>query len=319
MRYLVNFLRQAFGSHRQREPASGTGGDVGALAGVLRSRGISISFNLIEIGALPIEGQVEPFYQLLKLFPASHLSAFEINPALCEKLNRRAEPNIRYFPCALGRTAETRRLYETMHPMCTSLYEPDERYAEMFNNLDDMRLKTASQVETMALDRFVADNALGAIDFIKIDVQGAELEIFHGGVGVLRDLLMLVCEVEFVPMYRNQPLFADVDAFLRQHGFMLHRFLGMAGRVMKPLMVHGSRNYPVQFLWSDAAYIRDLFAAESMSAERLLKLAVLLDLYDSKDVALYMLRCYDKKRDTDIARDYQARLNAGGVWKSATA
>jgi hypothetical protein len=44
-------------------------------------------------------------------------------------------------------------------------------------------------------------------------------------------------EVEFVPLYTNQPLFAEVDIALRELGFVFHRFGGMAGRTMKPLVV----------------------------------------------------------------------------------
>jgi hypothetical protein len=200
--------------------------------------------------------------------------------------------------------------------MCTSLYPPDERYADLFGNLEDMRLKRTSEIETISLDQCVRDYALGEIDFIKIDVQGAELEIFRGGIDVLRNLLFIICEVEFVPIYQGQPLFADVDASLRKHGFMLHKLLGMGGRVMKPLMAHGSPNYPVQFLWSDAVYVNDLFALDTMSGERLLKLAVLLELYDSKDVALHVLRRYDAANKTDLANSYLDQLNAGGPWQT---
>ena len=44
-------------------------------------------------------------------------------------------------------------------------------------------------------------------------------------------------EVEFVPLYKKQPLFAEVDIALRELGFVFHRFGGMAGRTMKPLVV----------------------------------------------------------------------------------
>ena len=263
------------------------------LASILTANGFDLAYNMLDIGAVPVEGETEPFHRLLSTFPRSHLSGIEIDPRLCEELNRKATAGVRYYPCALGKTEEARRLYNTTHPMCTSLYPPDERYADLFNNLDVTRLKDTSEVTTVSLDRFVRDNGLGAVDFVKIDVQGAELDVFQGGADVLRNMLLLVSEVEFVPMYRGQPLFGDVDAWLREHGMMFHKFLGMAGRVMKPLMAHGNPDYPAQFMWSDAVFVRDLFAVKTLSGEQLLKLAVLLDLYDSKDVALYVLRCYD--------------------------
>jgi hypothetical protein len=32
---------------------------------------------------------------------------------------------------------------------------------------------------------------------------------------------VITTEVEFVPLYEGQPLFGDIDVFLRQHGFKL--------------------------------------------------------------------------------------------------
>ena len=47
-------------------------------------------------------------------------------------------------------------------------------------------------------------------------------------------------EVEFVPLYVDQPLFADVDRAMRERGFVFHRFSSQQGRCMKPLSVVGN-------------------------------------------------------------------------------
>ena len=272
-----------------------------------------LAFNVLEIGARP-EGDIEPFHALPAIFPSSRISALEIDPELCEELNRGARAGMRYYPCALGRADESRTLYETVHEMCASLYEPDERYADAFHNLDVMRLVETRQVRTVSLDAFVRDQALGSIDFIKMDIQGAELDVLQGGAATLGAVLALVTEVEFVPLYKGQPLFADVDAHLRSRGFMLHKFIEFGGRVMKPLARGGTGVYPQQFLWSDALYCRDLFSGEALSDEQRLKLAVLLDIYDSRDVALFLLRRSDGGRDAGLADEYFARLMQSGVW-----
>lgn len=286
------------------------------LAALLKDNGFDLTYNMLDIGALPLEGHTERFHQLLETFPSSRLSGLEIDPRLCEELNRKAPAGVCYYPCALGKTEEKRRLYETAHPMCTSLYPPDERYADLFNGLDVTRLKRTSEISTISLDRFVHDYGLGAIDFVKIDVQGAELEIFQGGVSVLSNLPFIICEVELVPIYLGQPLFGDVDAWLRRHGMMFHKFLGIAGRAMKPLIGNGNPYYPVQHMWSDAVFVRDLFALGTLSGEQLLKLAVLFDLYDSSDVALNLLRRFDVLDDCDLGDVYLDNLIAAGFWKA---
>jgi FkbM family methyltransferase len=290
-----------------------------SLADLLARKQVALSFNVLDIGALPLEGVNEPVHGLLECFPSSRISALEIDPALCEKLNRQARPGMRYYPCALGRREETRILYETAHSMCTSLYEPDERYLAAFNNLQDMRLMRRSEVQTISLETFIRTHDIGALDFIKMDIQGAELDVLKGGETALPSVLAVICEVEFVPLYKGQPLYGDIDAYLRSRGFMLHTFVGFAGRVMKPLAAHGTPNYPVQMMWSDALFTRDLFGLDRLSAEQILKLAVLLDLYDSKDVALHLLRLHDELHASSLAEDYMQLLLASGVWTEAQA
>lgn len=46
----------------------------------------TLTFTMLEIGALPVEGQKEPFYQLLDIFPESRIIAFEVDKKLCEQL-----------------------------------------------------------------------------------------------------------------------------------------------------------------------------------------------------------------------------------------
>lgn len=289
------------------------------LAEILKMNGHDLAFNVLDIGALPFEGEPEPYQRVLAEFPSSRLTGFELDPDLCATLNSKARAGVRYYSCALGRTEETRSLYNAMHPMCTSLYPPDERLADLYGKFDVMRLKNVSEVTTTSLDRFARDHALGPVDFIKIDVQGAALEIFQGGAETLRDVLLIVTEVEFIPLYHGQPLFGAVDAWLRGRGLFFHKFLGMAGRVMKPLTLHGSTVFPAQCMWSDAVFVREMLELAGLSKEQLLKLAVLLDIYDSKDVALHVLRRYDAQEGDDIGELYLGRLTRDGDWGVAPA
>ncbi|MDB5808582.1 MAG: hypothetical protein JWN94_704 [Betaproteobacteria bacterium] len=286
----------------------------GILAPLLKANGFDLAFTMLNIGARPIKNpDAEPFWQLLEVFPASSMAAVEIDTALCEKLNAQAAARVRYYPAAIGRTEERRAVYETADPMCTSLYRPDERYADLYHGLDMMRLQNVSEVATVSLDTFIAQNALGNLDFLKIDIQGAELDAFEGGSKAMSGLLLLVTEVEFVPLYEKQPLFGDVAACLRGAGMMFHKFLGIAGRVMKPLTVQGSAHFRAQFMWSDAVFMRDLFELEKLSSNQLLKLAVLLDIYDSRDAVLHVLKAYDFREDDEIGDIYLSHATRDGV------
>ena len=287
------------------------------LAKLLAGHGVDLDIKVIEIGAAPLEGRPEPFHVLPSLFPSARVSAVEIDRAQCDELNRAAPRGMRYYPRALAKADETRTLYETADPLCTSLYVPDPRYCESFNNLDGQRLKSVTEVRTSSLDSFVREESLGAPDFLKMDIQGAELEVLEGGPKALTSLLAIVAEASFVPMYRDQPLYGDLDAHLRGRGFMLHTFLGFGGRVMKPLAKNGMANYPVQMLWTDALFVRDVLDTGAFRPEQLLKLAVLLDIYESSDVALFLLKQYDARSGSGYAQSYVQALTASREWSMA--
>lgn len=52
---------------------------------------------------------------------------------------------------------------------------------------------------------------LPQVDFLKIDVQGSELMILENGRKKLADCVALQTAVSFVALYKNQPMFGDID------------------------------------------------------------------------------------------------------------
>jgi hypothetical protein len=58
-------------------------------------------------------------------------------------------------------------------------------------------------------------------DILKLDLQGAELLALQGAGERIAEVTALIIEVEFNAIYEGQPLFGEVDAYLRRHGFQL--------------------------------------------------------------------------------------------------
>lgn len=253
--------------------------------------------------ARPLDGNAEPFHELIRLFPSTRINAFEVDPEQCARLNEKAIDGLVYHPVALGRREEERPFYMTNHPMCASLYRPNDSLTERYNNMEVARLKSVSTIRTVSLDYFATKNDIGPVDFVKIDIQGAELDVFEGGISTLKNVLAIVTEVEFIPHYVDQPLFGDVSAFLSGQGFTFHKFLGLGGRMLKPLVINNDPNFATQHMWSDAVFVRDLMNLGAISPEQLLKLAVLATMYGSPDVTLGCFMEYDRRRGTGIAQE----------------
>ena len=280
--------------------------DVGKM---VRGAAPDLSFTILEVGALPVDGQKEPFHLLLDVFPESQIIAFEVDKGLCDQLNQKAKQGIRYFPIALGRKEERRPFYVTNHPMCCSLYKPNEKLINLYNNMDVAMLKSVEEIETVSLDYFTQKNNIDSVDFIKIDIQGAELDVFRGGAKTLNNIVAIVSEVEFIHHYLDQPLFGDVCAFLAEKELMFHKFLRTGGRALKPIVLGNDPNLPVQYIWSDAIFIKDVFKIPDLPFDKLLKLGLLAFLYGSPDVTYFCFKTYDGKKGTSLRRSF---LEVGG-------
>lgn len=259
-----------------------------------------LAFTILEIGALPLEGEVEPFHKFLELFPNSQIIAFEVDEKLCEDLNKKAPPGLTYHPIALALNEGEHKFYETNHPMCCSLYKPNEELNNMYNNLEVANLKSETTINAVSLDHFTKINNIDSVDMIKIDIQGAELDVFRGGVNSLKNITTIVSEVEFIKLYIDQPLFGDVCSFLAENDIMFHKFLGMAGRALKPVIVNNDVNFPSQHMWSDGMFIRDVLKLSELPSSKLLKMGLIAFIYGSLDVTFQCFKNYDDKNGTAI-------------------
>ena len=185
----------------------------------------SLKFEIFEIGAHPYDKEIdEPFYKLLDFFPKSKINCFDVDEEDCLKFNLTSRDGIEFFPYALGKAKEVRKFYKTNHPMCSSLYEPDDKLLKLYHNLEYAHLKETFEIKTITLDEFVEKRQIQYIDFIKIDIQGAELDVFKGAQKCLENILSIVSEVEFEKIYKKQPLFGDVCSFLNEKNIMFHKF-----------------------------------------------------------------------------------------------
>jgi FkbM family methyltransferase len=208
-------------------------------------------------------------------------------------LNRQVPWQEKHVPIALSNLEGTATLYVTKAPMCSSLYPPNEAYLSRFAGLSELAgLDFSVEIETTTLDVFCATEGVQEIDFLQIDVQGADLNVLKGALSLLeRSVLAVQIEVEFSPLYLGQPLFADVDIFMRNHEFSLFD-LRLASRHRSISPIYRQVN-PGQLLWADAFYLRDLLPenlkTDLRTPRQMLKLACIADILGFPDYSLEVL------------------------------
>jgi FkbM family methyltransferase len=259
---------------------------------------------IIDVGA-SLSPDAPAYAKLLETFP-SQIIGFEADTAECEKLNRMNTAGHVFLPYAVG-DGSPRTFYECTSPYCSSLFEPDIALADKFQNLADLLAVVGKrEVQTKRLDDIAETQ--GA-DFLKVDVQGGELLVLEGAVERLSTALAVHIEVEFLPLYKNQPLFADIDGFLRRRGFAFHTLIP-SGRTFKPVTVNNNPSGWIrQIVWADAVYVADFMTFEGRTPEALLKLAAIPhESYQSVDLAALALEAYDKRTNSHLQPAYLRQL-----------
>ena len=151
-------------------------------------------------------------------YRAPIIYAFEPIPDLVKKLKEkyRSMENIHVYQKALGSSNSTIPFNILNYQNASSVFKPG-RWNYKYHQ-EKMNVEETIQVEQVRLDDVLKGKA---VDIIKLDLQGYELEALKGMENLLDNIKIIDTEIEFVHMWENQPLFADIDICLRKHGFRL--------------------------------------------------------------------------------------------------
>jgi FkbM family methyltransferase len=242
--------------------------------------------SIVDIGANPIGGP--PPYRSLLACGAGRLTGFEPQADAFARLLAASRPNETYLPYAVGDGGE-HRLHICSASGMASLLEPDPASLALFHRFPEWgRVVETQPVATRRLDEI---QEVDRIYYLKIDVQGSELSIFEGGRSKLGAEVAIHTEISFVPLYRNQPAFGDIDCFLRSLGFLPHGFVNINRRAIVPVLIDNDPYRGVnQLLEADIVYVRDFRYPEQMNDEQLKFLAVIAHCcYGSIDLAIHCL------------------------------
>ncbi len=152
--------------------------------------------------------------------------AVEPDEEEARRLTRLArDPGFRALCIALDQKTGTRNLYITKHRGYSSFYRPDPG-SEWFKRYrpGEGEVERVVQVRTWSIDDFTRKYKL-AVDFLKLDTEGSELDILRGASDQLESHVLGVrTEVSFQPAYIGQPTVFEVHKYLLSKGFHLLNF-----------------------------------------------------------------------------------------------
>ena len=237
--------------------------------------------NVVDIGANPIDD--DPPYKRLLENRLCRVIGFDPQLDALNKLNCGKSDLESYFPYTVGDGSEV-TLNVCRAGGMTSFLTPDQSrlaYFPMFSEWGQI-VQTVSVV-TRRLDEI---GEISSIDFLKIDAQGSELAIFKHGRNRLKDAIAVHTEVSFIPLYKDQPSYGEIDLEMRTLGFVPHALASINRRMIYPLFGNDPYQAFNQLLEADVVYVRDFMQPDKMSSEQLKHLAIVAHFcYGSFDLA----------------------------------
>lgn len=237
---------------------------------------------IVDVGANPIDG--DPPYKTMLAAGLCDVIGFEPQADALARLQKMAGPRERYLPHALG-DGTSRDLHVCGIEGMTSLLAPDPAQLALFNLFPIWgEVKNTIRVSTRRLDDIAE---IASMDFLKMDIQGCERDVLRHGKNKLAETIAIQTEMSFVPLYKNQPVFGEMDMLLRELGFLPHCFAELKVWPLAPTVVGGQPNRGLrQLLEADMVYVRDFTRASNMSVEQWKHLALVAHhCYRSADLA----------------------------------
>lgn len=97
------------------------------------------------------------------------------------------------------------------------------------STLPDVETKPVT-VEAIRMDKFLNDNNINSIDFLKLDAEGYTYEILEGFGDKINNIKSMHIEAEHAEDGIAHYLFPDIEKFLNNQGFIMVQFNRMANQ-----------------------------------------------------------------------------------------
>lgn len=247
---------------------------------------------------------------------------FEADAAECERLNALAHPGVTYIPAALAAREGRATLYRTKYEASSGLYQTNMKFFGRLLNAGNAELVSAEEIEVTTLEAAKVKYGLPNHDFIKLDVEGAELDILRDA--HIGGTFGVYTEFRFHRAINGSPPFSELDQFLTNRGMMLYD-ISYSRQSRKALPYAGPRVQGIdgkrffastsggQVMDGDALYFRDPMLLK-LSRNQILRAACLFELYGLADCAAELLIEREKDAGIDVVQCLD--LLAGGSFKS---
>lgn len=172
---------------------------------------------IVEAGADSGSDSIE----MAKLWPAANIYAFEPVPESFKKLQQNTAnySSIHCYNLALSNKTEKGNMYISNTYSSSSLLEPKEHLIQH----PEIIFNKVCKVNTITLSDWLKQENINQIDFLWLDLQGAELVVLKESERVLEKVKVIYTEVSLMENYKNAPLYSELKNYLVSQGFIVKK------------------------------------------------------------------------------------------------
>ncbi len=151
------------------------------------------------------------------LFPKLEIHAFEPLETERRVYESVVSQPVTTYPVALGPENGEATFFVATRADSSSLLKPGEAQEIAYDVTHESTIKVPVSRMVDVLDF----KSLPQPVLIKLDVQGAEIDVMKGAEDILPQVHYIYCEASFVPLYEGQFSAGQIIGYLARHGFML--------------------------------------------------------------------------------------------------
>lgn len=128
-------------------------------------------------------------------------------------------PYVKFIPIAIGAKKGNAKFRMAENMPCSSLREPDMDVLGRFPIRSCFATKRVFDIKVDTLKAGLKSAGIEKIDFLKVDVQGAENDILKGAGSLLKSMLAIELETHIIPLYKGEHVLWKLIDTLAEHDF----------------------------------------------------------------------------------------------------
>lgn len=168
----------------------------------------------------------EDTFKLAELWPAGKIIGFEPNPLCFSSIREKLPlyPNVSFYPAALGRETGTTRLFISggdtsgADTILTPAMEDD-----LWKYMLPKDFSQTVEVPVWNLDDWARQHGVESIDFLHLDMEGAEGMMLQACPNILKTVSFIQIEYRHSKPFHGAMSYPEIIALLHDRGFNLLR------------------------------------------------------------------------------------------------